>query len=1152
MTFFHRNTAFNITDPLIDEEKQQVLNLFPKIDHPVQIMFRSDARIYKTTRKQSIVAMSCHFVKCFSQDKKKKLTEYASFHISDVLLIANKGTEFTVVQTKETNLTITAPECLRFAQILYRNCILSYNSLPATESVEMRPTYENQFPVIDVQLSPSQKFQFTYFSNCAKQGVPYNHEVVRYFHNLFLSKNSVVDLSQLPLNLASSPKDLIPIFDSVNLLKFVGGICCYDMNRPEAISTFSPLFTMGGNVHIIHFEKCGIKTGLNELLETVRKNPQLQVQYWDISNNQIQDITAFPEILSYSQLPVLYLNISNCAVNSQVSQNLFTTMTNNKNFLGIKYLFLGNTQISTPDATKAFDTFIKTITESKETYALESLDLNNSPSVEFIIDTIIKYSATLKTLKVNGCKFTQHCIDQLLTFIRSSTTLEVIDISGTSLQSEDVASVIQTIANNKNLDNFSLHMNNLKLSSGSFLPLYREFLRSDLSRWKALSFAQNGMSVDDLKDISPLFIRMTNLEELSIASNFSNPLTIDAVLIKLLRIPSLKKLDVSNCNLGTHLSPMLEKIPSKQTIESLDISGNNIGDNGASSICNVLHSSESVKELKLDNNNFTSIESINTVVMAAETNQYITSLNFPVNDAKKIVDGSKEHDKMISIKRLGDMQLSLVQRIMANRARLHMPNDLPFPATPDIRRLIKDISREAHSTYKGAALKRHSFTTDVFQLPMPFQNITDLLPDDDGVEEVPETAMTEYQTPSMFKYYNETNDDFKTMFTTMNPDITTFLTNAYNLNEQTEQKAEEVQEQPQPQQESTVERDVKVDSDYESEDSVDYALKTGFVKFSIRDDSDDEDYATRQMRKKTPKAPRLVRKQLEDDSDSDDEPKNVQRVPAPALKYKSKLIASESNMISSSAPPQKKSSAAAPPPKPKLMMQADVAADLDIPDEPKPKKSSSRKATPKSSDASPPLPPPQNSLSMHEEEEEYKPPTPKRQLPPPVETSSDDEPPPPPKPASKRQVPPPQESSDDEPPPPKPASKRQVPPPQESSDDEPRPPSKQPSKPSSKRESPPPPPQDSSSTMTDSENAMNLPAYKSPPPEPLPPKREHATPEMPDEDESERDWEREARRKLYPMEELMSFANSQLQEDKKGASPKKSPAKSPTKIPRRK
>ena len=143
-----------------------------------------------------------------------------------------------------------------------------------------------------------------------------------------------------------------------------------------------------------------------------------------------------------------------------------------------------------------------------------------------------------------------------------------------------------------------------------------------------------------------------------------------------------------------------------------------------------------------------------------------------ISSAASDVYKRQEVDRSISIKRLGDIQLSLVQRIMSNRARLHMPNDLPFPATEEIRRLIKEISREAHTTYKGQNLKRHSFTTDVFNLPMPFQNVNDLLPDDDGVEEVPLSDLTEYQTPSMFKYYNETNDDFKTMFTTMNPDIT--------------------------------------------------------------------------------------------------------------------------------------------------------------------------------------------------------------------------------------------------------------------------------------------------------------------------------------------------------------------------------------------
>ena len=576
MSFFHYNqNTVKISQPLTEIEKQTITSKMPQNDFPIQIMFKSDARFNKVTRPSSIVAMTSHFVKLFNKGKKGETICFGSFHISEVLLIASNNNEFCVVQTKQTNLTITAPECLEFAQLLYRNCILSYNYLTPQESVEVQATIPSQFPQITVELSPSQTFQFAYFAACAEEDIPYNHEVVRYFHNLVLSKNCVLDISQLPLNLNSSTKDLIPIIASVKSMQFICGICCCEMNRPEALTAFAPLLATGSNIHIVHFEKCGIKQGLNLLLDQIRKNPQLKVQYWNLSNNPIMDLNLLPEILSYSQFPVYYVNLSYCGVMNSTTENLFKVFTSNKNFLELRHLYIAGIQITNLGARHAFEDYLKaTVSQQDQPCKLETLDVSGCSAADYFIDMIIKYHIPLKKLIIKNCQLNQQGIEKLTLLARGTSTIIDWNVSGTNLPPEELATLIMTIAQNGSLNDVSLRINSLGLTSGALLPLYREFLKSPLDKWKAISLANNNMTVDDLNDISPLFVKMTHLEELSIAKNFKSATAIDRVLHKLLRIPKLKKLDLSDSLLAEHLNSMLEKIPSKETLESLDISGN--------------------------------------------------------------------------------------------------------------------------------------------------------------------------------------------------------------------------------------------------------------------------------------------------------------------------------------------------------------------------------------------------------------------------------------------------------------------------------------------------------------------------------------------------------------------------------------------------
>ena len=89
-------------------------------------------------------------------------------------------------------------KCL--ARFVYRNVRLAYSTAD-----KKAPTLESEDkkdfpPEFNSDLSPAQQFQFTYDALCSYENVPYNHEIVRYFHYQIVNHNGIFNAGYLPLD----------------------------------------------------------------------------------------------------------------------------------------------------------------------------------------------------------------------------------------------------------------------------------------------------------------------------------------------------------------------------------------------------------------------------------------------------------------------------------------------------------------------------------------------------------------------------------------------------------------------------------------------------------------------------------------------------------------------------------------------------------------------------------------------------------------------------------------------------------------------------------------------------------------------------------------------------------------------------------------
>ena len=733
MSLFDLNAPENRETIISAEEMRSIKAVFPDSQIPILCAFRSDVRYMKQTHPGGACALSNHFIALFEQDQPgSEFRCFAMVHISQVVLIMYSTEKFVFVQTKDSKIILTAPDSLKLAQRLYVNCIFSYGLVNPEKRVQVRADDMRLFPEIDfekwkIPVSYSQKFQFAYYANCTGNNVPYNHEVVRYVHTMMRSANSILDISQLPLDFASEQEsnDLLALFSSLEFLEFTCGICCRDISRPDIFRSLAPLVANDNYVKIVHLENCNASENLEELADAVKFNPGLQIAYWNVSKNKLTEcFGSFLKILTYSKGPLLYLNVSNCGIKPEDFAELFLVLARNVNMANIKHLYVGGINMT------RIDTFERFIAKAE---GIETFDISNAgPIAVDLIRVLVEKKYPLKHLSVRKSKLTEKAIQQLLIFIKESTTLVSLDMSYIGLTAEGIGGLVNAISLNEKLTNFELKLDGTGVTGAGLFPIFRAFLRSDLGKWRSLSFNHNKMTEDDLRNLTPLLIRMPNLECLSLSGNFDSEMpNVGRYLPDLMKIPSLNSLTITggkSTKLRGQLNNLLKVIIREDKLKYLDVSKNGSGDQCLSSFIKIIHSCQKMESLNVDGSEFVTVDQLASLVEALDTNTTMTSFTYPVLDSQLIVKNAESDVKAV-MKVLGELEIAAVNAINKNRIKRKMPNDLPFPATPEITALVEQISHETRRKIRTMLPKTHTCFCEDLQLPLPFQRMGDLVLD---------------------------------------------------------------------------------------------------------------------------------------------------------------------------------------------------------------------------------------------------------------------------------------------------------------------------------------------------------------------------------------------------------------------------------------
>ena len=247
------------------------------------------------------------------------------------------------------------------------------------------------------------------------------------------------------------------------------------------------------------------------------------------------------------------INLNYLTSDEETTAAILRACAHNENLWSWKYLYVAGLPIFEESSLSGFGRYLRARRKCEN--PLELLDLSSREKgvgeILKIFNLSLRVPQPLRELYLNDSVYEVEAINQLLILIRESTTLHILDVSGSNLSTEEFAGAIRAIIQNDNLSGVTFKFSSLDLHDKHLLPLFKVFLSSkaSLSNWKSPTFDSNDMERDDFKNliiiILPLFLRMRNLEELSFNYNFDASIAgDDEQLARILEINKINRISI--------------------------------------------------------------------------------------------------------------------------------------------------------------------------------------------------------------------------------------------------------------------------------------------------------------------------------------------------------------------------------------------------------------------------------------------------------------------------------------------------------------------------------------------------------------------------------------------------------------------------------
>eukprot|EP01130_Rhizamoeba_saxonica_P014345 TRINITY_DN6261_c0_g1_i1.p1 TRINITY_DN6261_c0_g1~~TRINITY_DN6261_c0_g1_i1.p1 ORF type:complete len:985 (-),score=209.62 TRINITY_DN6261_c0_g1_i1:42-2996(-) len=388
----------------------------------------------------------------------------------------------------------------------------------------------------------------------------------------------------------------------------------------------------------VHLNSLGVNA--NEwvsLFTALKDNPNTSVNYLDLSDNKTFDdksAKAMGEWISTTQHGIRYINISNCNVQKR----------------GMVAIMEGLSQNAINLST------LQTLITSNNRYDKEGSSA---------LANLLKHPNIIATLNISGCSISLSTIFESLA-LGQSTQLRSLDISENKITKKDSLDPISDYLNTSTSLN-QFRCNSVEgFTNDHFYRLFSAISSNFELERVAISFSDNNLGEEGAKIVMSLAAQIQKITFMDLSSNnfggeglaiISEGLAYAQSLESLIldhnvrrrngadsAIDALTNLCYSECPLshlslqgsrgksfGPGLTRFLFALVGNDSIKSINITGNEMGDAAGLALSKFLQSNHALKSLKWDSNETTSL-GFSQFLSGLKRNRTLTYMQLPMKD----------------------------------------------------------------------------------------------------------------------------------------------------------------------------------------------------------------------------------------------------------------------------------------------------------------------------------------------------------------------------------------------------------------------------------------------------------------------------------------------------------------------------------------
>lgn len=386
------------------------------------------------------------------------------------------------------------------------------------------------------------------------------------------------------------------------------------------------------------------KDGMAVIAEGLSFNKTLALTSITLSHNSLEDkgAVALAQYLGSLNRGLVRLDVSHCTIGKSGMAALGNALKKNAHMSSTLTFFDISHNKLEAEGSAALAAFLA------NPNVLRSLLLGNCNAVlEVILGAVVRGCNELTTLDVSNNKLSRKESAPLCRFLQASAGLQRLQLAGTGAPVELVKDVVTALSANHYLTNVRLSLADNKLGVPGARVLAG--LVDKLAAVTSLNLAENDFGDDGVSIVAEALCYNSHLKHLSLKGNFKSRSktrnhTIDSLIALLNSECPLETLNISGspkAELKTDIIPFLYALGTNETLLSLDVGGNQMGNKGASALGKALQTNETLQSLFWDNN-LTSLAGFQAFYVGLKRNFSLKQMPLPISDVSGSLKGSEQ------------------------------------------------------------------------------------------------------------------------------------------------------------------------------------------------------------------------------------------------------------------------------------------------------------------------------------------------------------------------------------------------------------------------------------------------------------------------------------------------------------------------------